>query len=1005
MNSINLAICFAPSILWPDSGLDVIKNEVPPLVQFMVEHTPQIFGGSLPELYKQAKLPSSGLVESMEYTLDPQVRYVPTKVEDGSHRFSHRRTDSLETASTSDDSAGEDEPVSNLRKARSNGITVSDSQLSQISQYDGYEYHGRTGAVELSGKHILAQKAKPADSSQLSHAFPTPKRVKRVRPERSHSYRGPNDRSPQQRHKYRSRVTEPASRRKSISAQQPQRKLLKHNSEFLPSSNSSPGSVHAFSSVREESLDEDSEDTLYQDQDKLPHKRPSLKRKAPQHSHSFSKSSENKPTKPPLPTSVSTSFYDKLLPLDHEARTRSRSLNSAHVLAMGNGLQTAVEEEPVANMTWPADQIPSSMMSSSMPPPPTVTMGMTNTAPPHPYASSQSITSNQSVGSSSSLPYVQQLPPYYAQKRPSNLSLTSSGYSGGSAEALATGSPDMLAQLEQTPFDKLDREFVKVAISKRFGISSMDWPKSTPQEVHGPFGHAGSFTTSTPYGYRDSGRAPVKTGKTEVFPQEEVCLDTIQRKLQERKRLNSSNTSESGYSKSLSTGKKNDHSMDTLNVDDRPEADQHQNSLPRPVPEFTRPQKYLQPEVVQVASSYTEEHDHNRLYLGYNSDTESSPSRTLNRPEKLKEVTSPGITSPTKSNMPQRYRAPGPYPYYPYADTRRLQQYERSRRAQEEAAKSRALIEKQTPPTAEPKSTLTSEPKGTPTTERQSTSSSERQSTPPSEPKITPSSESKSTSAVESKPPAKTLEAQPQLPEHREVSQPVPKEERVASVSKQLSSSKIYDAGQKKTEREEKARSERSPKTGSKYSDPIKRREVFARERTLSNVEEAKMKLGLLPPRRRSKSTSESEAMRIIHKVLEEDEEEDQERTLGVKSAADEERAEKHKEWLSYAPTSTERKQAWEHLSKHIPKLQTREVRSRSLKHDSPVLPRKTTYVQQPSPKSEQKLKSSTMPEYLAEGRNGNRRLGTGLVRTVKITTYEIPEPQRIRRINLRTYH
>lgn len=88
MNSINLAICFAPSILWPDSGLDVIKNEVPPLVQFMVEHTPQIFGSDLPELYKQAKLPSgSSLVESMEYSLDPQVRYVPTKVEDGSHRF------------------------------------------------------------------------------------------------------------------------------------------------------------------------------------------------------------------------------------------------------------------------------------------------------------------------------------------------------------------------------------------------------------------------------------------------------------------------------------------------------------------------------------------------------------------------------------------------------------------------------------------------------------------------------------------------------------------------------------------------------------------------------------------------------------------------------------------------------------------------------------------------------------------------------------------------------
>ena len=915
------------------------------------------------------------------------MRYVPTKVEDGSHRFGHRRTDSLETASTSDESAGEEEPVSNLRKARSSGITVSDSQLSQISQYDGYEYHGRTGAVELSGKHILQQQTKPADSS-TSHAFPTPKRVKRVRPERSHSYRGPNDRSPQQKHKYRSSVTESNNRRKSI-ATQPQRKHMKPSSDFLPSSNSSPGSAHAFSSVREESLDEDSEDTLYQDQDKLPHKRPSLKRKTPQHSHSFSKNSENMPAKPPLPTSVSTSFYDKLLPLDHEARLRSRSLNSAHVLAMG--LQTAVEEEPepVANMTWPADQIPSSMMSSSRTPPTSGPKGMTNTAPPHPYASSQSITSNQSASSSGSLPYVQQLPPYYPQKRPSNLSLASSGYSGDSAEALATGSPDMLAQLEQTPFDKLDPEFIKLAISKRFGISSMDWPKSSPQEVRGPYG---SFTTSTPYGYGESGRTPVKTGKKEVFPQEEVSIDTIQRKLQERRRL-SSKTSDS-----LSAGKKNNHSTDTLNIDDRPEADQHQNSLPRLVPELSRPQQYVQPE----------EHDHNRLYPGYNSDTESSPSRTLNRPEKLKEVTSPGIISPTKSSMPPRYmyKAPGAYPYYPYADTRRLQQYERGKKVQEEAAKRRLLTEKQTTPPAEPKSTSTSEPKGTPTSERQSTPSAEPQGTltPTVDPKSIPSSEPKSTSAVESKPATKTHEVQPQLVEHRSVSQPVLSDERPVLVSKRPSSAKTYTVGQKKAEREEKVRGERSPKTVSKYSDPIKRRELFARERALSNVEEAKMKLGLLPPRQRSKSMSESEAMRIIQKVVEEDEE-NEERTSAMKSAADEERAEKHKEWLSYAPTSTERKQAWEHLSKHIPKLQTREVRSRSLKHDSPVLPRKFTYTQQPSPKAERKHKSSTMPEYLAEGRNGNRRLGTGLVRTVKITTREIPEPQRIRRINLRTYH
>ena len=998
MNSINLAICFAPSILWPDSGLDVIKNEVPPLVQFMVEHTPKIFGSELPELYKQAKLPTSAVVESMEYTLDPQKHYVPTKVEDGSHKYFHQRTSSMDTASTSDESAAEDEPVSNLRKAHNSGLTVSDSQLSQISQYEDYEYHGRTGAVELSGKHILSRQAK-STASAVTQAFPTPKRIKRSRPERSHSYRGPNERSPQQRHKYSGGVMVTNGRRKSLASHtQPRQKLLIHHPEFLPSSNSSPASVHAFSSVREESLDEDSEDTLYQGQGKLLHKRPSLKRKAPQHSHSFSKSSENKPPKPALPTSVSTSFYDKLLPLNHEARARSRSLNAANIAAIRNGLQTTEEDEPVANMTWPADQMPSSIMSSQMPSP-AVGSGV---VPPHPHASSQSITSSRSASSTGSQTRMQQLPPYYAQKRPSNLSLTSSGYSGGSGEIFATGSPDMLAELEQTPLHKLDREFIKVAISKRFGISSTDWPKSTPQEIHGPFGHVSSFTTSTPYGYgnhESEHTTPVKDGKTE--PHDEVSIDTIQKKLQERKRLDT-RTSESAFSKSksyrgFSAAKKNGHNMDTLNFDDRPEADQHQNSLPRPpMAEFTKPQQYLQPEMVLVPS-FAEEHDPTRLYPGYNSDTESSPSRTLSRPEKLKEVTSPGITSPTKSSVPHRYRTPGTYPYYtPYstADARKFQSYEKSKRIQNGAGKSQSQTEKQATLTAEPRSTFTTGPKTAPTTTE----------SPSAEPKSTSSADSKNTSSVESQQPPKSLEAQPQLSERREASQPMQKEERAASILKQLSSSKASSVDQKKTERNEQVKSERSPKTTSKYSDPLKRKEMFAKERTLSNVEDAKMKLGLLPPRQRSKSTSESEAMRIIHKVLEEEEE--QQSSPGMTSAADEERAEKHKEWLSYAPTSTERKKAWEHLSKSIPKLQTRDVRSRSLKQGSPVLPRKNVLLQQSSPKSEQlQRKSSTMPEYLAAGRNGNRRLGTGLVRTVKVTAYEIPEPQRIRRINLRTYH
>lgn len=53
MNAANLAICLAPTLLWPDTGIEVIRNEVPPMIIFMIEHTPQIFGNHFPEAFKE----------------------------------------------------------------------------------------------------------------------------------------------------------------------------------------------------------------------------------------------------------------------------------------------------------------------------------------------------------------------------------------------------------------------------------------------------------------------------------------------------------------------------------------------------------------------------------------------------------------------------------------------------------------------------------------------------------------------------------------------------------------------------------------------------------------------------------------------------------------------------------------------------------------------------------------------------------------------------------------
>lgn len=950
MNSINLAICFAPSILWPDSGLDVIKNEVPPLVQFMIEHCPQIFGTDLPELYKQAKPPSSPQVEKME------VQYVPTKQEDGSHYYSrHKRTDSMDT-STSEESAVEEEAPSNLRRARLSGLTVSDSQLSQLSQQiDDYPTTRNRGKVELGGRYI-AEQMEMEDLTPTMGQVPSPKRQKRVRkPERSHSYRAPNEKPPSQRMRHKS-IGEHAGRRKSIATQTTTpRKLVPYVPSFasIPHSPNSSSSSQGYSpQVQPRRIDEKDEAPYqYQRGDLPPRRHSQKKRKAPQHSHSFSKSSENKPSKP-LPTSASTSFYDKLLPLDHDAKTKSRSLGNTQVVSQTNGPHPTDEEESiVANMTWPADHIHEREVHEAM---------GKMVRPPHGLSSTQSITSSRSASSSGSHPYLHQH--MLSSHRPSNLSLTSS-HSGGSAGSIVNReSPDLFSDMQ--PFQKADRDLVKMEISKRFGISSMDWSKGTPPpEAHGPYGHAG-FKTSTPYGgYRshESEYMRIKPRKQQAaFPPEEVSYGSIQKKFQERKRFDSTG-SESHFSKSHSYHgflaahrRKEDHLsivMESPGFDDRPESEQHLNSLPRlRTAEFVRPdpaigprvQPYVQPEVVQVATM-SEEHDPNKLYPGYNSDTESSPSRTLSRPEKMKEVSSP----PGKS-MPPRYRTHSGYPTS--VDPRSHYQH----------LSGKGIV-----------------------------ASSNKQ------PRM-----QKQHSEPERKSP---LHIPEETPHYREVVQ----EERVTSVTKQKSFSKLINVAQKRSEEVTEKVDEETPKQTTPVSIRQNAREGKKDEKhiktlgTTGDVEQAKVMLGLIP-RQRSKSTSESEAMRIIHKIVSEEDEEDSLQRYMRRPTADKERAEKHKEWLSYAPSSTERRKAWEQLSRNLAKTQKREHRSRSLRNDSPVLPHK---VLPPSePLAEQKRKSATMPEYL-NSRAGSRRLGKGMIRTVKVIAYELPEPQRIRRINLRSYY
>ena len=154
MPTTNIAICLAPSLLWPDTGLDVIMNEVPPLVQFLIEHSPKIFGQELPELFDNLPPPASDCDPN---TTDntPPVTLVPTKREDGSKKsnrmpISISSEESLQSqgdTSLSDDSLG-DAQVHSDSMLYEDDVSMK-KKLKHIAQ-------GGRGSVLLSGQSIAS---------------------------------------------------------------------------------------------------------------------------------------------------------------------------------------------------------------------------------------------------------------------------------------------------------------------------------------------------------------------------------------------------------------------------------------------------------------------------------------------------------------------------------------------------------------------------------------------------------------------------------------------------------------------------------------------------------------------------------------------------------------------------------------------------------------------------------------------------------------------------------
>ena len=958
MNSINLAICFAPTLLWPDSGLDVIKNEVPPLIQFMIEHSPEIFGHELPDLYR---------VESV-LSPSPRSYRVPTKKNDGNvHSFGHRRNQSFDT-STSEDSAGEDDLPSNLIPMQRSGLTASDSQVSVLSQQLEDEEYTTGAAPNQGGILVMLSGEHHAQRDRFSHS---PKRHKKSRPpERSSSYRGPNERPPYVQ-KYHVKVDD-ASRRKSIATQT----TLQHGTQLIyPSPSPSPSSsqpispstggtgpahqeqaVSSFIKSRQmQSFDENEE---FEEEDLLEDigRRASQKRKrgGPAYRPAYSVDSS------------SMSFYDHLPPLGSgegglgiSAERHPRKLN----LLASHSFDMQMDEEEDAQWDQPSITPASSVGGTPLHPAHPILSPATNLqTPTTPHASNQSITSRESESSGSH--YYNPTTgsnPKLSQSRPSTMSLVSESSFTSTSTVNKEDSPEP----ERTP---LSREMVKNEITRRFHIPSRGNSFNST--------HSGAAAAATVSG------GGTTANRSDSFNQE---MDNIQRRFQERRRP------EARTSVSTASSTTPHSEVEVLSsppsFDDRPESEQHLHSLPRRCstePEFIHsppppPPSSAQPAApVQVpsgpfrrarSSAATERRrgsEPNPIRLSVennNSDTESSPSRTLTRKERQGEAQARGgssaipryLGSVVLRQQPRSIghailRVPGRGGNYQPQTVNEISII--PAKEEDETGRNVASL-------ASAKNALT-------------------QSLPPPAPQ-----------AARVVTDTTANEAAPVI--------------RPKSAEGGRRGATAIDILEEEEEEEEEER-------------------VPMRKRTMSDVEKAKLRLGLIPPPslRRSKSISEAKpTASLAGQELEREEGAEgglsqgnlgeNERGKAVWDKAD--KAEKRGIWRAHAPSSTDRKEAYTQRMRAGGSVRANTAGQGGtgkvgVSGHAPPPPIHRTAT---APEMGSKRRATTMPEYLVTRSSGvvrrGRVLGQGLVRTVKITSYHMPEVQKIHRINLRTFH
>lgn len=578
MSSTNLAICFAPSLLEPDYSLAVIKNEAPTLVEFMIRRAMDIYNKELPELFRQAS--------ESEREMGPTcIQYVKVKDDDtsgggtlssnGSRKYHHQRNLSMESTCTSASEESEDEL----------------SGYPHLSQVDGTSTllstssHGQVSILS-EGISTGAEGDMSDNEDDEGGAYTVDKwlpiTTRQVMGNRMRHHRNGDAVS-----RRRSYVVQPLA--------------SKHYSPDLASSsilgaggatgggisplNRSRGSSHGSGSPmfphRVDHLDPErggvrNEPSNGSSSGSGGSNR--KKRRKPGHSNSFSKPSDLPHIETRLPQSTSFSCsndYDSLLPADNRPRSHTVAATVSRPLPVSLGRDALTSSIEIGSLSSGGG---TGRVSSA---------GMTRSGG---WTQPQGKTSSSGTRRS--------------------------------------GSPDALGELANTPFTKVNSELIKQSISNRFNLTTTSGPSGPADKRTNPSSlpvkedikssRLGSDASN------NSKTAPTITNKYAAYQQQSSLSSSSTANQKEMKRVESIDST-------------------TASIDDRPEAERHLNSLPRSqtsTGSLGRRGVFGPAEMMPLGYNNQTESG-SQLTIGsggYSSDTESSPSRTLNRPDKLLEV-------------------------------------------------------------------------------------------------------------------------------------------------------------------------------------------------------------------------------------------------------------------------------------------------------------------------------------------------------------------------------